>query len=135
MHLARFCYISLAEGQLTDSDLRDLQDRAGTYNARHGLTGLLLFDGARFAQLVEGPASDLDLAIDRIRKDDRHKALQVIQHAPAEHRLFSGWALKAEWQSRPYHSEALLNATKAAVAHITELSVVAFFIGFARIST
>jgi len=65
--------------------------RARAANAAHGITGLLVFDGVRFLQHIEGPPSTLGRLWERIATDPRHTDVRVIYRgvlAQRRHRRF-----------------------------------------------
>jgi hypothetical protein len=51
-------------------------------NAERALTGVLLFDGDRFCQLLEGPADAVAQARQSIAKDSRHEILTTLVDRP-----------------------------------------------------
>ena len=108
---------------------------AEAFNDRNNVTGLLLYDGSRFAQLVEGPGEGIAAVIGRIGEDRRHHTLQVIEHAPTANRQFEGWALMTCW--RDYDDDAplsFLTRVELAVQACTDAAVQAFFIGFGSLA-
>jgi Sensors of blue-light using FAD len=63
-------------------------------NAECGLTGVLLFDGHRFCQLLEGPADSVAQLRQSIAKDPRHEFMTVLVDRPQ-----AGSALLDAWQA------------------------------------
>ncbi len=51
-------------------------------NAERSLTGVLLFDGHRFCQLLEGPPASVELVRQSITKDPRHEFMTVLVDRP-----------------------------------------------------
>lgn len=47
-------------------------------NAERGITGLLVFDGSRFCQHLEGPPDAVDALMRRIAHDARHVDVRVL---------------------------------------------------------
>lgn len=47
-------------------------------NAERQISGVLLFDGHRFCQLLEGPAASIALVRQSIEKDPRHEFMTVL---------------------------------------------------------
>jgi len=62
-------------------------------NRRDGITGLLVFDGAAFCQLVEGPQAALAELRQRLERDRRHVDMRVLHFGPAPARRFPSWRL------------------------------------------
>ena len=62
-------------------------------NQSKGLTGLLIFDGMRFCQQLEGAQKDVMVLMERIRDDERHTSIEVIHHGHIEARRFNDFSL------------------------------------------
>ncbi|MFY3383143.1 BLUF domain-containing protein [Paracidovorax sp. MALMAid1276] len=86
-------YVStLAPGQPL-SVVADIAARARQANAVLDITGLLIFDGQRFCQQLEGPQKAVLKLIDRIRDDPRHVSVEVLHHGPLAGRRFQSFSL------------------------------------------
>ena len=94
MRLKTLTYTSRARLDLTDGDLADIHQTARHLNALDGITGLLLFDGSRFLQIVEGGEAAIDNLVERLRKDRRHSAFEVRDERVVEERSFADWAME-----------------------------------------
>lgn len=66
---------------------------ARTRNRLHGITGLLVFDGLRFCQQLEGPEDAVRALLRRIQDDPRHIYVEVLHDAPAAQRRFQNFSL------------------------------------------
>lgn len=62
-------------------------------NIRDGITGLLVFDGQRFCQQLEGPRGPLLSLVERIRSDPRHTGMEVLHQAALDQRRFQRFSL------------------------------------------
>ena len=62
-------------------------------NERDGITGLLTFDGANFAQSVEGPPAAVADLLGRLKADPRHGDLDVMYSGPVASQRYPGWKL------------------------------------------
>jgi len=73
----------LGTGYLPDLD--GLAEISRRNNARQDITGILLFDGESFFQILEGDEEAIDSLFDRIRMDKRHDSVVKIMsdHSPA----------------------------------------------------
>lgn len=90
--MRQITYISTA--RLSDGDpLATIERHAVQRNAREDLSGLLLYDGVRFLQVIEGPAAVVDAAFKRIAADPRHFAIVVLRDRTVDYRSFGGWAM------------------------------------------
>jgi Sensors of blue-light using FAD len=68
--------------------------RARTFNASAQITGLLVFDGERFCQLIEGPEDAVVRLAARIEVDPRHEQFLIAkQGSHAGPRRFATWAM------------------------------------------
>ena len=64
-----------------------------TRNATYDITGALLFTGAHFVQVLEGPAAMLDVIWLNLLNDSRHDGLVMTSREPLTQRRFGGWDL------------------------------------------
>lgn len=94
MHLKTLAYTSLARLDLADEDLHDILHVARQLNALDGITGLLIFDGARFLQIIEGAEDAIDSLVRRLRADSRHSAFEIRDERFVGERSFSGWSME-----------------------------------------
>lgn len=67
--------------------------QARAFNASHGITGLLVFDGDRFCQFIEGPAEDIDALARRLEADRRHVAFTRVAEGTASARQYPSWRM------------------------------------------
>lgn len=93
MRLKTLTYTSRARLDLGDEELADIHETARHLNALDGITGLLLFDGARFLQIVEGSEEAVDNLVERLRMDPRHTAFELRDERYVEQRSFPDWSM------------------------------------------
>jgi len=94
--LERFFYCSALAPQHQATYVGAILKTARAFNATHGITGILLFDGARFVQCIEGDGDILNPLIGRILGDERHCAIQILLCEPLgqdEERRYPGWSM------------------------------------------
>ncbi|MCU1602850.1 MAG: hypothetical protein JWO22_3559 [Frankiales bacterium] len=94
--MRRIIYASRAVHDFTDSDLVNLLLRARAVNEDHHVTGMLVYSARSFLQLFEGEEFDVEVVWDRIRLDDRHIDLRVLQDGPAGSRQYADWSMGFE---------------------------------------
>ena len=94
MELKSVTYTSLARLDLTARDLADIQETARRLNALDGVTGLLIFNGSRFLQIVEGAEAAIDDLVGRLRADDRHSAFEMRDERVVAERAFPDWSME-----------------------------------------
>ena len=94
MLLTSVTYTSLARLDLQASDLEDIHRTARDQNALDGITGLLVFNGTHFLQIVEGSEMAIDELIERLRKHPRHTGCQIRDRRKVEARSFPEWSME-----------------------------------------
>ena len=62
-------------------------------NPKNGLTGLLVATKTHFLQVLEGEFEALNATFERISRDKRHVALQMISFTVIKERQFADWAM------------------------------------------
>jgi len=91
--LSTSIYRSRAVTSMNAQDLTDLLTPARARNAALQVTGILLFDGVHFVQLLEGPDEAVNLIFDAIRRDDAHKNVVLLMQDHGPTRRFGGDAM------------------------------------------
>lgn len=94
MDLTSLTYTSLARLDLQTSDLEDIHRSARELNALDGITGLLIFNGTHFLQIVEGTRLAIDNLLARLRSDPRHSGLEVRDEHKIKARSFPDWSME-----------------------------------------
>ena len=94
MRLKTLTYTSRARLDLGEGDLNDIHQTARHLNALDGVTGLLLFDGSRFLQIIEGSESAIDNLVERLRMDRRHSAFEIRDERFVDRRSFEDWSME-----------------------------------------
>lgn len=92
--LSQFLYLSRIVGPQEFETIAAVAAQARLNNARLGITGLMVFDGAQVCQYVEGAPPAIDGLVARLREDPRHGALRVLHQGPLDGaRRFAGWRM------------------------------------------
>ncbi|GAB2779677.1 hypothetical protein HNQ93_001464 [Hymenobacter luteus] len=91
--LHHLIYQSEVVAPLSEAELGRLLEQCRHHNQAASITGILLFDGSRFLQVLEGPPKAVADVFSRIHADCRHTAVQVLADGPIAHRQFAGWAI------------------------------------------
>ena len=94
MQLKTLTYTSRARLDLTSQDLIDIHEAARHFNALDGITGLLIFNGVHFLQIVEGAEGAIDSLLARLGLDDRHSAIEVRDERLIDERSFPDWSME-----------------------------------------
>jgi hypothetical protein len=86
-------YTSTATRDLTDADLAELLRQCVRNNERAGLTGLLLYRGGRFMQVLEGPDDAVRDVFAVIAADGRHTEVRLLVDEDIARRAFPDWGM------------------------------------------
>ena len=92
--LKTLLYASRLAEQQPPSAVGAITRRARVSNHQRGIRGLLIFDGARFAQWLDGPAAEIEALLPKLQHDARHVDMRVLslREAPRTSH-FCGWDL------------------------------------------
>ena len=131
--MQQLTYISTATAGIMPEDIETILAKSRRNNMRDGITGLLIHDGRRFLQALEGIGPLVDAPVARIQADPRHRAAVVLSSREIVTREFGDWAMAAH-AVRPAPPGADLGETvDALVAEVTDKNMRALFSSFARI--
>ncbi|MGJ7525439.1 BLUF domain-containing protein [Variovorax sp. GB1P17] len=86
-------YCSTLAQDLPPTTVGTIASQARGRNAELGITGLLVFDGMRFCQHLEGPRGAVDALMQRIEQDPRHVGVRVVYEAPLASRRYTGFGM------------------------------------------
>ena len=131
--LHQIVYISRATAPLCDDAAAALCGAAAERNRGAGITGLLLHDGARFIQAIEGDEAGLRALMARITRDPRHHAIGYVSDGAVAARQFGDWAMDYRHVHDVPAAADFLAAVKRALAGVEDPGLLAAFIGFAVI--
>ena len=95
-------YTSRATLGFSEDALQQLRIEAARLNALDGITGLLIFDGTRFLQIIEGSETAIDDLVARLRRDSRHSAIEIRDERFVEARSFPHWSMELVTVSAGY---------------------------------
>lgn len=101
-------YISTAIADFKEADLVQLLKQTRGFNEQAGITGVLLYGGGRFVQVLEGCPAAVRQLYARIKADPRHAHLEKLADGPVARREFKEWYMGfapppavADWQQLP----------------------------------
>ena len=86
-------YGSTAAHSLTDTELMGILRKAREKNHRLGITGMLLYRGGNFLQVLEGEEQAVTELYTVIRQDSRHRNIELIGKRPIQKRAFDEWEM------------------------------------------
>jgi hypothetical protein len=93
LRMHHIIYTSRATALLTPTDLVALIMHARHKNKEPGITGLLVYSGQQFVQLLEGECQVVKQAYERIRHDPRHTAVVKLADEAINARSFANWSM------------------------------------------
>lgn len=94
MDLKSLTYTSLARLDLDAGDVEAIHRTAREVNALEGITGLLIFNGTHFLQIIEGTPHAIDELVERLRRDLRHSGLEIRDERQVAERSFPDWSME-----------------------------------------
>ena len=127
-------YTSRAKQTFTSSDLAELGTFAASVSHFTGITGLLVFDGDRFIQALEGDAARVRAIMNRIVKDPRHDNIVYVENTEIEQRQFDRWSTEYRDTGDLSDGSAFFDRVMDHVADVESDLTKAAFIGFAALS-
>ncbi|MDJ0364583.1 BLUF domain-containing protein [Hymenobacter sp. H14-R3] len=84
-------YSSTVIVDFTEESLLRLLRRARVFNAQAGITGVLMYGGGRFMQVLEGCPAAVRCLYARIATDPRHGRLEKLADGLVARREFTEW--------------------------------------------
>lgn len=86
-------YVSTATAPLSRAELMELLAQARAENARNQITGMLVYQGGHFLQVLEGQPEAVRATMERIRQDPRHDLIALLFEEPVAAREFPDWRM------------------------------------------
>lgn len=86
-------YASAAQQDMSESDLENLLAQSRVNNEKTGITGMMLYDGGKFIQAIEGNEDAIDALYEKIKKDKRNTDQIVIERTQVSERIFESWSM------------------------------------------
>lgn len=91
--LVSLVYCSSATQPFDVEDLSDLLAVSRARNSERDITGMLLYRGGEFVQILEGPRSNVEQLMEKIGRDPRHTDVRVLIEEPLHERRFDDWTM------------------------------------------
>ena len=91
--ISQYLYISTAP-RLSREDVDAILGSSQRNNVARGVTGLLLYNGRNFLQLLEGEEPELVTLMLKINQDPRHTGISMIDRKLVEARACPDWAMR-----------------------------------------
>lgn len=90
--IEQLLYISTVSPQ-EQVNLGEILASARRNNRANNITGLLMFNGKRFLQVLEGSPDAISATYARISRDARHRAPVLLARKPINRREFGDWSM------------------------------------------
>lgn len=84
---------SATDANLSKESLEEILEQSRLNNAKAGITGMLLYEGGAFFQVLEGEEATIDSIYKKIKKDSRHERVTKLISEPIEERAFGEWSM------------------------------------------
>jgi len=93
--LVRLLYASRATDEIDDALVASILERSHSYNAEHGITGILCTytEGDVFLQVLEGGRAAVNELYASIVRDPRHRQVTLLDYAEVTERRFASWRM------------------------------------------
>ncbi|WP_300037928.1 BLUF domain-containing protein [uncultured Roseobacter sp.] len=91
MQLNYVLYASEFNSDMGYRSLNALLDVSQRNNHLHDITGFLHIEDRVVLQYLEGPAFELGVTVDKIRRNALHRDFSILSYGPSERRFFDGW--------------------------------------------
>lgn len=110
-------YISAVARYVVTGQLTQLLAEAQANNRRNGITGVLLYTGEAFLQILEGEEPAVSETLSRIGADPRHQQMLTLYDHMVDRRSFGDWSMgfrtiEPEWS----HAGNMFRLTRDALA-------------------
>ena len=86
-------YASTATKLFTQEELIELLEGSQKNNIKTGITGMLLYRGGNFIQVIEGDSDAVLELYETIENDPRHKDVTLLSKDPIKNRQFPSWSM------------------------------------------
>jgi adenylate cyclase len=92
--MKRITYMSRLSFPVTDNELEEIRAVSIRNNQQNNITGVLIYFGDLFFQIIEGDDDKLTRLYEKILKDDRHTDIVCLKtELDVEERLFPEWSM------------------------------------------
>ena len=93
MALFHLIYVSTSIEEIDTPRLDEIPPAGVRNNTPRNITGMLLYAGGTFMQVLEGEEGDVDEVFARIRRDPRHTDIFLLVREAIAERSFERWSM------------------------------------------
>lgn len=91
--MIRLIYVSSATKEMSQQELVELLSQSREKNQLLNITGMLLYSGGNFFQILEGEKNSVEELYAKITKDERHTDCIMIDESEIKDRTFPNWSM------------------------------------------
>ncbi|MGR9086866.1 MAG: phosphate-starvation-inducible PsiE family protein [Gammaproteobacteria bacterium] len=91
--MIQLTYISTPARPITTEDLMEILNTSRLNNVCIGVSGMLLFTGDAFIQILEGEEKTVEELFGMIKKDPRHKNVRILEKKKIGTRDYADWTM------------------------------------------
>ena len=124
-------YVSVADPDLGTDAIHGIVSHSQRRNLADGITGIMLYNGSNFLQLIEGKGAVIDACYARIQRDPRHSGVATLREEAITLREFPDWAMRYSLIDQPVDA-TLASVRDAGAPRADTLDRIAAFVGLNR---
>ena len=91
--MVQLIYVSYSSQDFSLEELPDILRKSVENNKKDDITGMLLYAGECFIQVLEGPLEKVEQRYEIIKKDPRHEDCRIVDKRMIERRAFPTWSM------------------------------------------
>jgi hypothetical protein len=91
--MIRLVYISQAVVGFAEAEVQNILQSSQRNNAANGITGVLVYGGGLFMQVLEGSEHAVLRLYVKILEDRRHSDCRLIHITPTDEQIFKQWSM------------------------------------------
>ena len=116
--LRRLAYVSYPAADLAPTEVSRIIHASRTNNLTAGITGVLVYTGTDFAQVIEGRPDAVETLWRKLQADPRHHGVVAFIDEPTERPWFDTWRMGYLYDDSLSDQIAEWRVLKARLAHI-----------------
>lgn len=91
MSLYELTYCSISSDKIENKDILKILSKSNVHNKEKNITGCLLYHNNEFLQILEGNENDVKELYSKIKQDNKHDHVILLEQGEKEERLFKNW--------------------------------------------
>jgi len=91
--LLQIIYTSASAQKMSSEELAGILRIARENNAAHDISGMLVYHGGSFLQVLEGPEGAVNSLFVKIEKDPRHDEINILSRDTVPEKEFEEWSM------------------------------------------